>query len=51
MFYDAAGRKVTLTAGLGEETTYRGPSYMGMGIVHVVGIWRRGPCATVVGHV
>ena len=41
-FYDASGRKITLTVGLGEETTYRGLSYMGKVTVNVVGVWRKG---------
>ena len=41
-FCAATGRKITLTVGLAEETTYHVLSYMGKGTVHVAGIWRRG---------
>lgn len=41
-FYDAAGRKVSLTVGLGEEATYRSLRYLGKVTVNVVGVWRKG---------
>jgi hypothetical protein len=40
--YDASGRKVMLTVGLGEETTYHSLSYMGKVTVNVGGVWRKG---------
>ncbi len=43
-FYDATGRKVTLTVSLGEQTVYRALRYMGRVTVNVVGVWRKG-CA------
>ena len=43
-FYDAAGRKVTLTVGLGEQAVYHQLRYMGKVLVNVVGVWRKG-CA------
>ena len=43
-FYDATGRKVTLTVSLGEHTVYRALRYMDKVTVNVVGLWRKG-CA------
>src|SRR5512137_1036231 len=43
-FYDAAGRKVILTVGLGEQVVYHQLHYMGKVLVNVVGVWRKG-CA------
>ena len=43
-FYDAAGRKVILTVGLGEQVVYHQLRYMGKVLVNVVGVWRKG-CA------
>lgn len=43
-FYDAAGRKVILTVGLGEQVVYHQLRYMGQVLVNVVGVWRKG-CA------
>lgn len=41
-FYDAAGRKVVLTVGLGEQVVYHQLRYMGQVLVNVVGVWRKG---------
>ncbi len=41
-FYDAAGRKVVLTVGLGGEVAYHQLRYMGQVPVNVVGVWRKG---------
>jgi hypothetical protein len=43
-FYDAAGRKITLVVGLGEQVVYHQLRYMGKVLVNVVGVWRKG-CA------
>jgi Transposase DDE domain len=43
-FSDAAGRKVILTVGLGEQVVYHQLRYMGQVLVNVVGVWRKG-CA------
>ncbi len=41
-FYDAAGRKVILTVGLGEHAIYHQLQYMGKVRVNVIGVWRKG---------
>jgi Transposase DDE domain len=41
-FYDAAGRKVILTVGLGEQVVYHQLRYMGQVVVNVIGVWRKG---------
>ncbi len=41
-FYDAAGRKVVLTVGLGEQVVYQQLRYMGQVLVNVIGVWRKG---------
>jgi hypothetical protein len=43
-FYDAAGRKITLTVSLGDQAVYRGLRYMNQVTVNVIGVWRQG-CA------
>jgi hypothetical protein len=43
-FYDATGRKVTLTVSLGEQAVYCNLRYLDQVTVNVVGIWRKG-CA------
>jgi hypothetical protein len=41
-FYDAAGRKVILTVGLGEQVVYHQLRYLDRVVVNVVGVWRKG---------
>jgi len=43
-FYDATGRKITLTVSLGEQSVYHGLRYLNQVTVNVVGVWRKG-CA------
>jgi transposase len=43
-FYDASGRKVTLTVSLGAQAVYCNLRYLNQVTVNVVGVWRKG-CA------